>query len=396
MPTKTTTSFEIRASTATIKLTYADTFEDEIWEHSAIHIKKVRGSDSFFLIGRYGEMIQLDYTNSTYPTGVDIDDYMDKLQTEIATSHDIPVAVSGVTITDVDTNLETLNGNTIDLNTGNSSVGTQRIVRASDDPIGVTTHTKLDTIDTSISDLETVTVNIGTTTHSKLDSIEIDLEAINLNIVNIGTTTHAKLDTIDLSINSLNTNVVNIGTTTHTKLDTIDTSVNTLNTNVVNIGTTTSASNKKFDHSNIYRRLEIFREIAVLGVTQPEVFIFNMSGIAENRSSSIGEYTIGIGIPTPTNLLDITFPTGATFMQVTSTSGDDTAGGTGANAIRITGLDSNGLWLEEDIALGGTTAVTTVNQFRHINQMLVVATGDDDINVGNIYITSNDTFTSGK
>lgn len=46
-------------------------------------------------------------------------------------------------------------------------------------------------------------------------------------------------------------------------------------------------------------------------------------------------------------------------MSVQSTSADDTAGGTGARAIRIHYLDTAGVERSEDVALNGTTAVLT-------------------------------------
>jgi hypothetical protein len=147
--------------------------------------------------------------------------------------------------------------------------------------IGTTTHSKLDTLDTSINNLEfgtTVLNNIvidnGTTTHAKLDTLDTSINTLNTNVINIGTTTHSKLDTldtsintVDTSINTLNTNVINIGTTTHdkldtlnttntnigttthTKLDTIDTSITDFDTAVKNIGTTTHSKLDTIDTS---------------------------------------------------------------------------------------------------------------------------------------------------
>lgn len=79
-------------------------------------------------------------------------------------------------------------------------------------------------------------------------------------------------------------------------------------------------------------------------------------------------------------------------LKIASSSTDDTNSGSGhARRVRIKGLDSDGLEIEEDVNLNGTGQVTTVASFLHINDFRVQKTGTGgDVNAGTITAYAND------
>jgi len=84
--------------------------------------------------------------------------------------------------------------------------------------------------------------------------------------------------------------------------------------------------------------------------------------------------------------------TAGEILKVVSSSANDTnTGSAHARRIRIKGLDNDGLYLEEDVNLNGTSVVETVNAFKHINDLRVqkVGTGGD-FNDGLITVYAND------
>ena len=78
----------------------------------------------------------------------------------------------------------------------------------------------------------------------------------------------------------------------------------------------------------------------------------------------------------------------AETMEVVSTSTDDDAGGTGATAIVIYGVDSNWEDVIEVVTMDGTTAVTTTNSYFGINRIALYTAGSTNANVGDINITA--------
>lgn len=76
-------------------------------------------------------------------------------------------------------------------------------------------------------------------------------------------------------------------------------------------------------------------------------------------------------------------------LDVVSASANDTAAGTGARTILITGIDGNSLPQTEIVTLNGTTAVTTVNSWLGVNRALVLSSGSGNTNAG--VITIDDT-----
>jgi hypothetical protein len=75
----------------------------------------------------------------------------------------------------------------------------------------------------------------------------------------------------------------------------------------------------------------------------------------------------------------------ATVLSVSSDSANDASGGTGARTVRIEGLDGNHNTITETVTLNGLTAVSTVNQYLHINGLYVATAGSLNGAAGNIY-----------
>lgn len=80
------------------------------------------------------------------------------------------------------------------------------------------------------------------------------------------------------------------------------------------------------------------------------------------------------------------FPTSAVTLDIASSSANDAAAGTGANSVRVEGLDANYDPITEDIALNGVTAVTTTQTFLRINKTFVLTAGSSNYNEGEISV----------
>ena len=72
-------------------------------------------------------------------------------------------------------------------------------------------------------------------------------------------------------------------------------------------------------------------------------------------------------------------------LSVSSDNANDTSNGTGARTVYIEGLDANHNVISETVTLNGLTAVSTVNQYLHINALYVSSAGSLDSAAGNIY-----------
>lgn len=77
-------------------------------------------------------------------------------------------------------------------------------------------------------------------------------------------------------------------------------------------------------------------------------------------------------------------PESASVLKVSSSSANDTAAGTGARTVFISGVDSDFAVVSETVTLNGQTAVNTVNSYRYVNQLYVVSLGSGTANAGNI------------
>lgn len=78
--------------------------------------------------------------------------------------------------------------------------------------------------------------------------------------------------------------------------------------------------------------------------------------------------------------------TAATSLEVVSTSVNDTAAGTGAQSVIVTGLSLAGAEITETVATNGTTAVPLSTQFYRINSVGLVAVGSGLRNLGTINV----------
>ena len=83
------------------------------------------------------------------------------------------------------------------------------------------------------------------------------------------------------------------------------------------------------------------------------------------------------------------YPTSAVTMFVSSTSVNDTNGGTGANSIIIQGLDENYDEIEETVFLNGQTQVATQNSYLRVYRAFVTLAGTGGTAGGIIYVGSS-------
>lgn len=93
--------------------------------------------------------------------------------------------------------------------------------------------------------------------------------------------------------------------------------------------------------------------------------------------STGGDYT---GMP-------VEDPSAATTVDVVSSSALDTAAGTGAQTIRVFGLNEEGLPVQEDIILDGITPVVSTKNYHRLNRAKVLTAGSGETNAGIITIS---------
>lgn len=82
----------------------------------------------------------------------------------------------------------------------------------------------------------------------------------------------------------------------------------------------------------------------------------------------------------------INWPSSASVMKVSSSSGNDDLVGTGAQKMKIYGLDSNWDLAEEEVDLDGQTQVTTDTSFIRVFRAIVTQAGTGGVNAGVIYV----------
>jgi len=80
------------------------------------------------------------------------------------------------------------------------------------------------------------------------------------------------------------------------------------------------------------------------------------------------------------------WPSSAIYMNVSSSSVNDTMGGPGVWNITIYGLDADYRMINETIAMNGTNPVPTTLQYFRINRLRIETAGSSGVNVGDIYI----------
>lgn len=89
-------------------------------------------------------------------------------------------------------------------------------------------------------------------------------------------------------------------------------------------------------------------------------------------------------IPAPNPAL--VWPTTAATARVISSSANDAAAGTGAQTIRLFGVDANLDYVTEDVTMNGTTAVFSTTQFLFVHLACGINVGSQEINDGDIDI----------
>lgn len=80
------------------------------------------------------------------------------------------------------------------------------------------------------------------------------------------------------------------------------------------------------------------------------------------------------------------FQSSAQSLEALSSSANDSASGTGANTIRVLGVDDNYNEIYEDVTLNGTTAVNLTQKFLRANCAYVLTAGTDETNDGDITV----------
>lgn len=82
----------------------------------------------------------------------------------------------------------------------------------------------------------------------------------------------------------------------------------------------------------------------------------------------------------------IPFLSSPVTMKVSSTSANDTATGTGARTVAITGINAGGEELTEIVTLNGQTSVNTVHPYSFIQRVTIYTTGSGNTNAGDVYV----------
>jgi len=90
-------------------------------------------------------------------------------------------------------------------------------------------------------------------------------------------------------------------------------------------------------------------------------------------------FNLDVSAATPEDLIEqggqIVFPDVAEALEVVSDAAADTGIGTGANIVKIIGLDTNFLEFEENVIMNGLTPVPLVAAFRRTGRMIVLTSG---------------------
>lgn len=107
-------------------------------------------------------------------------------------------------------------------------------------------------------------------------------------------------------------------------------------------------------------------------------------------SVATGEITIN-DLGTANTIAEMT-TSGA--LKIASDSTNDTGTGTGAQTVRVTGLDANWNIVTDVVTLNGQTAVSLTNVVLHPFLIQVLTAGSGGTNAGALYVGSG-TFTSG-
>lgn len=124
------------------------------------------------------------------------------------------------------------------------------------------------------------------------------------------------------------------------------------------------------------------------------VFLFSTMGFAQTQRFTMEGLNTSISATTADVWSAggaISFPASATTTLLVSSSANDTAAGTGARTVRVTGLDANFKPIVEIATLNGTSNVTLANSYLRINLVEVVTAGSGLSNAGTISIKQGST-----
>ena len=129
--------------------------------------------------------------------------------------------------------------------------------------------------------------------------------------------------------------------------------------------------------------------ISLRGATEPFELQVNRGLVPFHKIATQSGYNAAAGTSDET-VWDgsslYTYPAAATVMKVSSSSANDTAAGTGARTVYVSGLDSAGAEAVEVVVLNGQTAVSTATVFYRIFSVLVLTAGSGATAAGTIYI----------
>lgn len=88
------------------------------------------------------------------------------------------------------------------------------------------------------------------------------------------------------------------------------------------------------------------------------------------------------------------WPSAASTMKISSSSTDDTATGTGAQTVRVYGLNSDWEEIYIDMTMDGQTGVTISTDLLRVHRAYVLTAGTGEVNAGDIWIGTG-TITTG-
>jgi hypothetical protein len=128
--------------------------------------------------------------------------------------------------------------------------------------------------------------------------------------------------------------------------------------------------------------------ISRIGRTEPFELQVSRGQITGHRSVVIFGYnpdvdTTRVTVWPYTGIL--TFPSPAAQLKVSSSNANDTANGTGARTVFLSGLDANHAEISETVTLNGQTEVLTTKSYLHINNAYVATAGSGLSAAGDIY-----------
>jgi hypothetical protein len=132
----------------------------------------------------------------------------------------------------------------------------------------------------------------------------------------------------------------------------------------------------------------VCQSISRVGVTEPFELQVARNQITGHSNVLVAGTGTSVGTSTTTlwsqNTI-YTYLSTAAVMQISSSSANDAAAGTGARTVAIYGLDANYNQINETVTLNGQTAVNTTNSFLRVFHLAVVTAGSGEAAAGTIY-----------